>query len=538
MTTPQSDIVLARLTRLHPKLIDLSLGRIEGLLAALGNPQDRLPPVIHVAGTNGKGSTVATLRACLEAGGWRVHAYTSPHLVRFHERIRLAGELIGEDRLILLLEECEGANRGAPITYFEITTAAALLAFARVPADFVLLETGLGGRLDATNVVKHPAATAITPISLDHQAFLGDTIAAIAGEKAGILKAGAPAVIGPQMPEAAAVFDARAAEIGAPLYRFGREWRCMADNGGMRYEGPHWRCDLPLPSLLGGHQIVNSGAAIACLEQLTAFPIAADTIAQGLRHIDWPARLQRLGRGPLSEALPEGWELWLDGGHNPGAGEVLAAAVSSWPDPSALSGRRHAQHQKRRRLPRTACRPRPRPLGGHDPRRRKPAARRQDRRRRSLRRPGGARIALGRRRPSRHHRRPHPRPHPDLRLPPSCGYSAGREWRVARMVVLERRGCGRGRYRFDPGFLDFARHCGFRPRLRAPYRGGRVAGARVPLMHYPDKPPQLRVSGKINWVRIKSATPTKLGRISIRRCHKARSHLIPSMMGSDAGQLR
>ena len=327
----QSDIVLARLTRLHPKLIDLSLGRVEGLLAALGNPQDRLPPVIHVAGTNGKGSTVATLRACLEAGGWRVHAYTSPHLVRFHERIRLAGELIGEDRLILLLEECEGANRGAPITYFEITTAAALLAFARVPADFVLLETGLGGRLDATNVVKHPAATAITPISLDHQAFLGDTIAAIAGEKAGILKAGAPAVIGPQMPEAAAVFDARAAEIGAPLYRFGREWRCMADNGGMRYEGRHWRCDLPLPSLLGGHQIVNSGAAIACLEQLTAFPIAADTIAQGLRHIDWPARLQRLGRGPLSEALPEGWELWLDGGHNPGAGEVLAAAVSSWP---------------------------------------------------------------------------------------------------------------------------------------------------------------------------------------------------------------
>jgi dihydrofolate synthase / folylpolyglutamate synthase len=332
MTTAASDIVLARLTRLHPKLIDLSLGRIEGLLAALGNPQDRLPPVIHVAGTNGKGSTVATLRACLEAGGWRVHAYTSPHLVRFHERIRLVGELIGEDRLILLLEECEGANRGAPITYFEITTAAALLAFARVPADFVLLETGLGGRLDATNVVRHPAATAITPISLDHQAFLGDTIAAIAGEKAGILKAGAPAIIGPQMPEAAAVFDARAAEIGAPLYRFGREWRCMAENGGMRYEGPRWRCDLPLPSLLGGHQIVNSGAAIACLEQLTAFPIAADTIAQGLRHIDWPARLQRLGRGPLVEALPEGWEVWLDGGHNPGAGEVLASAVSNWAD--------------------------------------------------------------------------------------------------------------------------------------------------------------------------------------------------------------
>ena len=203
MSASTSDIVLARLTRLHPKLIDLSLGRIEGLLAALGDPQEQLPPVIHVAGTNGKGSTVATMRACLEAGGYRVHAYISPHLVRFHERIRLAGKLIEEDRLIDLLEECERANRGAPITYFEITTAAAFLAFARTPADIVLLETGLGGRLDATNVIRHPAATAITPISLDHQAFLGDTIAAIAGEKAGILKPGAPAIIGPQPAEAA-----------------------------------------------------------------------------------------------------------------------------------------------------------------------------------------------------------------------------------------------------------------------------------------------------------------------------------------------
>ena len=205
MSAATSDIVLERLTRLHPKLIDLSLGRIEGLLAALGDPQEKLPPVIHVAGTNGKGSTVATLRACLEAGGYRVHAYISPHLVRFHERIRLAGRLIEEDRLIDLLEECERANRGAPITYFEITSAAAFLAFARVPADIVLLETGLGGRLDATNVIRRPAATAITPISLDHQAFLGDTIAAIAGEKAGILKPGSPAIIGPQPAEAAMV---------------------------------------------------------------------------------------------------------------------------------------------------------------------------------------------------------------------------------------------------------------------------------------------------------------------------------------------
>ena len=203
VSAPTSDRVLERLGRLHPKLIDLSLGRIERLLAALGNPQDKLPPVVHVAGTNGKGSTVATMRACLEAGGYRVHAYTSPHLVRFHERIRLAGRLIDEEALIALLEECERANGDAPITFFEITTAAAFLAFARIPADIVLLEIGLGGRLDATNVVRRPAVTAITPISLDHQAFLGDTVAEIAGEKAGILKPGVPAVIGPQPAEAA-----------------------------------------------------------------------------------------------------------------------------------------------------------------------------------------------------------------------------------------------------------------------------------------------------------------------------------------------
>jgi dihydrofolate synthase / folylpolyglutamate synthase len=332
MTETASDIVLARLMRLHPKLIDLSLGRIEDLLAALGNPQDRLPPVIHVAGTNGKGSTVATLRACLEAAGRRVHAYISPHLVRFHERIRLSGRLIEEDQLVELLEECERANKGAPITYFEITTAAALLAFARTPADFVLLETGLGGRLDATNVVRHPAATAITPISLDHQAFLGDTIAAIASEKAGILKPGSPAIIGSQPPEAAAVFDARAIELGAPLFRFGREWQCTASNGGMRYEGPRWHFDLPLPSLPGAHQIGNSGIAIACLEQLPGLDISREMIAQGLRHIDWPARMQRLGHGPLVDMLPSGWELWLDGGHNPGAGEVLGAVVANWRD--------------------------------------------------------------------------------------------------------------------------------------------------------------------------------------------------------------
>jgi len=257
-----SDRVLQRLMALHPKKIDLSLGRIERLLAALGNPQERLPPVVHVAGTNGKGSTVATLRACLEAGGYRVHVYTSPHLVRFHERIRLVGTLIDEHALLELLEECEQANRGEPITFFEITTAAAFLAFARMPADAVLLEVGLGGRLDATNVIAQPAATAITPVSLDHQAFLGDTLAAIAGEKAGILKPGVPAIVGPQPDEAERIIEARASEIGALLLRSQREWHCDPRGTGMRYEGPRWRLDLPLPSLPGMHQIANAGAAI------------------------------------------------------------------------------------------------------------------------------------------------------------------------------------------------------------------------------------------------------------------------------------
>jgi dihydrofolate synthase / folylpolyglutamate synthase len=326
-----SDRVLERLSRLHPKLIDLSLGRIERLLAALDNPQENLPPVIHVAGTNGKGSTVATLRACLEAGGYRVHGYISPHLVRFHERIRLAGKLIEEEALIALLEECERANGGTPITYFEITTAAALLAFARIPADIVLLETGLGGRLDATNVIRRPAVTAITPISLDHQAFLGDTIAAIAGEKAGILKRGVPAVVGPQPEAAEAVIEARAVELGAPLSRWQREWRCSAVDGGMRFAGERCGLDLPSPSLVGAHQVANAGTAIACLEQLRELPLPPEAIAKGLRKIEWPARLQRLTRGPLVEMI-SGWELWLDGGHNPSAGAVLAEFVAGWRD--------------------------------------------------------------------------------------------------------------------------------------------------------------------------------------------------------------
>jgi len=322
---------LSRLGQLHPKRIDLSLGRIERLLAALGDPHNKLPPIIHVAGTKGKGSTVATMRACLEAAGYRVHAYISPHLVRFNERIRVAGTLIDDAMLAALLEECERVNAGAEITFFEVTTVAAFLAFSRVPADVVLLEVGMGGRLDTTNVIKHPAVTAITPVSLDHQAFLGDTVALIAGEKAGILKPGAPAVIAPQVEEAEVVIEARAAAIDAPLYRAGREWRCVASGPGMRYEGERWQLDLPLPSLLGAHQVLNAGTAIACLEKLPGFVVPPAAIADGLRHIDWPARLQLLKQGPLVEMMP-GWELWLDGGHNPAAGEVLAPVAAQWRD--------------------------------------------------------------------------------------------------------------------------------------------------------------------------------------------------------------
>jgi dihydrofolate synthase / folylpolyglutamate synthase len=324
VTKETSDRVLERLGRLHPKLIDLSLGRIERLLAALGNPQDRLPPVVHVAGTKGKGSTVAMMRACLEAAGYRAHVYTSPHLVRFHERIRVAGQLIDEEALIALLEECERANGDQPITFFEITTGAAFLAFVRTPADIALLEVGLGGRLDATNVVRRPAVTAITPVSLDHQAFL-------AGEKAGILKPGAPAVIAAQSDDAKAVIEKRATALGAPLFRSGHEWRCNASGVGMRYAGERWKLDLPLPSLIGAHQIVNAGTAIASLERLGGFSLTSEAIADGLRHIDWPARLQHLTRGALVDQL-RGWEVWLDGGHNPLAGQVLAEVVAGWID--------------------------------------------------------------------------------------------------------------------------------------------------------------------------------------------------------------
>jgi dihydrofolate synthase/folylpolyglutamate synthase len=325
-----SDLILDRLTRLHPKIIDLSLERVARLLQAVGAPQDRLPPVVHVAGTNGKGSVVAYLRAMLEAAGRRVHVYTSPHLVRFNERIRLAGRLIEEEHLAALLEECERVNGEIPITFFEITTAAAFLAFAREPADVVLLETGLGGRLDATNLVSRPRLVVLTPISFDHRQHLGETLAAIAGEKAGIMKPGVPAVVAPQPPEAASVFEARAAALGVPLYRHGQEWQVAARAGGLRFEGGGAAWDLPAPALLGAHQFVNAGTALAAAQHLDGFGLDRAALARGLTAVEWPARLQRLTRGPLQALLPAGWELWLDGGHNGAAGEALAEFVAGW----------------------------------------------------------------------------------------------------------------------------------------------------------------------------------------------------------------
>ncbi|GAB5467922.1 MAG: folylpolyglutamate synthase/dihydrofolate synthase family protein [Rhodospirillales bacterium] len=327
-----SDLVLERLTRLHPKLIDLTLERVWRLLDLVGNPQDRLPPLVHVAGTNGKGSTVAALRAMAEAQGLRVHAYTSPHLVRFHERIRLAGELIAEPDLLALLEECEAANGPDPITFFEVTTVAALLAFSRVPADLLLLEVGLGGRLDATNVIARPAVSVITPISMDHMDFLGRTLALIAAEKAGILKPKVPAVIAPQAPEALAAIEARASEVGAPLQRAGLEWQFLAHADSLEVAGRHY----PLPALSGAHQLENAATALRTAEVLgrrvPALAIAPAARAQGLRAMTWPARLQRLESGAQLAKLPPGWDLWLDGGHNAAAGAALAAQFERWSD--------------------------------------------------------------------------------------------------------------------------------------------------------------------------------------------------------------
>jgi dihydrofolate synthase / folylpolyglutamate synthase len=312
---------------LHPKIIDLTLDRVWRLLAALDHPERALPPVIHIAGTNGKGSTQAMIRAGLEAAGHSVHAYTSPHLARFHERIRLAGELISEPHLTAMLEECYAANDGANITYFEITTCAALLAFARTPADYTLLEVGLGGRLDATNVVAKPALCIITPVSMDHEQYLGDTVAKIAGEKAGILKRGVTCIVGPQAEAGLEAIEAIAARVGAPLLIHGQHWHVAREGERMIYQDENGLLDLPLPNLPGAHQIQNAGAALAALRHLGQPDV---TYEAAVTRAFWPARMQRLRHGPLVDLAPT-VELWLDGGHNPAAGEAIGAHLATLP---------------------------------------------------------------------------------------------------------------------------------------------------------------------------------------------------------------
>ena len=324
------DSIVARLTALHPKRIDLSLGRIERLLAALGHPEQRLPPVIHVAGTNGKGSVVSFLRAILEAAGKRVHVYTSPHLVRYNERYRLGdtGELVSDEELSTTLTECERVNAGGPITVFEITTAVGLMLFSRHPADVLLMEVGLGGRLDATNVIEHPLASVITPISVDHMEFLGDTIEKIAVEKAGILKRGAPGVVAAQPRDALAVIERQAARVGAPLKFAGDDWTATEERGRLVYQDENGLLDLPPPKLYGRHQFENAGLAIAALRAAKALKIPPAAFEAGVAKAEWPARMQRLGQGALTALAPPGSELWLDGGHNPDGGRAVAAALA------------------------------------------------------------------------------------------------------------------------------------------------------------------------------------------------------------------
>jgi len=329
-----SDALLAELKTLHPKLIDLSLGRIERLLGKLGSPHLHLPEVIHIAGTNGKGSSTAFLKAILQAAGRRVHAYTSPHLVRFHERIELAAgpgrsEPISESALVDVLERVRHINAGDPITQFEITTAAAFLAFADTPADAVILEVGLGGRLDATNVVPRPAATLITPVSIDHADKLGDTLARIAGEKAGILKRGIPAVISEQPEEALDVIRQAGRRVGAPLTIFGEDFQAFEQGGRLVFQSDTRLLDLPLPSLVGRHQITNAGATVAVALGLERLGVDERAIERGLTTAVWPARMQRMSGGYLSDLLREGSELWLDGGHNPAGGQALAEALAT-----------------------------------------------------------------------------------------------------------------------------------------------------------------------------------------------------------------
>ncbi len=325
------DAMLARLLALHPKRIDLSLDRIERLLTALDHPERHLPPVIHVAGTNGKGSTIAFMRTILEAAGKRVHVYTSPNLVRLNERFRVGqkdgGKFVGDAELAATLAECEAQNGDAPITVFEIETAAAFLLFSRKPADVLLLEVGLGGRLDATNVIEQPLASIITRLSLDHREFLGDTLQKIAAEKAGILKAGVPGVVTGQVREALAVIERQAARLKAPLHIAGEHWTATEERGRLVYQDGDGLLDLPAPKLYGRHQFENAGAAIAAV-RAGGLRLPAAAYEAGMTLVDWPARMQRLSHGRLAALAPPDSELWLDGGHNPDGGQAIAAALA------------------------------------------------------------------------------------------------------------------------------------------------------------------------------------------------------------------
>ena len=330
---PPIDAISARFAPLHPRRIDLSLGRIERLLGDLGSPHKRLPPVAHVAGTNGKGSTVAFMRAALEAAGKRVHVYTSPHLVRFNERIRLAGALVDDERLAAALDRCEATNAGQSISLFEITTAAAFLLFSETPADYLLLEVGLGGRFDATNVVDAPAATVVTPVSYDHPEFLGNTLAKIAYEKAGILRRGAPAIVAEQGTDALAVIEREALSVGAPAIVAGRDFFVRAERGRLIFEDRDGLLDLPPPRLAGRHQHGNAATAIAALRAIDP-ALPTEAFERGLAEADWPARLQRLRGGPLTALAPPRAEIWLDGAHNEAGGRALAEAMADFEDRS------------------------------------------------------------------------------------------------------------------------------------------------------------------------------------------------------------
>ena len=323
----KSDIILERLMSLHPKIIDLTLDRMTRLLDELGNPEKSIPPVIHIAGTNGKGSTQAMIRAGLEASGEICHAYTSPHLARFHERIVLSGNIINENILAEYLSKCEEVNGNTSITYFEITTCAALLAFSQIEADYTLLEVGLGGRLDATNVIDQPAITVITPISIDHQQYLGDTLAEIAAEKAGILKRNCFAVIGPQEEVALDVIEAHAIEVGATCKIYGQDWHVWEEKGRLIFQDQNGLLDLPMPKLIGAHQVQNAGIALATLRCLDK----PNTSFEGaMVNPTWPARMQKLRHGPLVSLAPNA-EIWLDGGHNKAAGHAISEALSRLP---------------------------------------------------------------------------------------------------------------------------------------------------------------------------------------------------------------